>query len=189
MARLAETLIPLVDQNEKQAIDALGASLENFTRLFKQRYLLMMGNKLGISRLTPGDEALVFGLLDRLERKRLDYTLCFDRLTQSLSLKSTEQQLNVELGNWYADWRQRLVSQEEDNKVIQSGMRRTNPLVIPRNYHMEQVLRESLESGESDAAEAFLDVLRSPYQATSNTLKYQVVPEDADVGYQTFCGT
>jgi uncharacterized protein YdiU (UPF0061 family) len=189
MARFAETLIPLVDRNEKQAIDVLGARLENFSRLLKQSYLQMMGSKLGISRLTPVDETLVFGLLDRLEHKRLDYTLYFDRLTQSLSLKSTEQQLYDELGSWYADWRQRLASQEEGNKAIQSGMRRTNPLVIPRNYHMEQVLRESLESGETDAAEAFLEVLRSPYQATANTLKYQVVPEDADVGYQTFCGT
>ncbi|MGD9170431.1 MAG: YdiU family protein [Candidatus Thiodiazotropha sp.] len=189
MARFAETLIPLVDKNEKQAIDALGARLENFSRIFKQRYLQMMGSKLGLSQLTPADERLVFGLLDRLEHKRLDYTLCFDRLTRSLSLQSTEQQLYDELGSWYADWRQRLASLEEGNKAIQSGMRQANPLVIPRNYHVEQVLRECLDTGESGAAEEFLDVLRSPYQATSNTLKYQLVPEDADVGYQTFCGT
>ncbi|MEW8586168.1 MAG: hypothetical protein AB2531_10435, partial [Candidatus Thiodiazotropha sp.] len=80
-------------------------------------------------------------------------------------------------------------SQEEDAKTIQSRMRHTNPVVIPRNYHMELVIRECLESGDSNAAASFLDVLKSPYQATSNTLQYQVVPEDADDGYQTFCGT
>jgi uncharacterized protein YdiU (UPF0061 family) len=100
-----------------------------------------------------------------------------------------EQQLRDELGGWYNDWRQRLAGQEESSKAIQTQMRKANPVVIPRNYHMEQVLRDCLESGGSSAAEAFLDVLKSPYHLTRKTLRFQIVPENADVGYQTFCGT
>lgn len=189
MARFAETLLPLIDSNEEQAIETLGARLENFSSLFKQRYLRMMAGKLGLSRLTSADEALILALLDRLEQKRLDYTTSFDRLTRSLSSQSVAQQSIDELADWYTDWRQRLASQEEDAKTIQSRMRHANPVVIPRNYHMEQAIGECLESGDSSAADSFLDVLRSPYHATSNTLQYQLVPDGADVGYQTFCGT
>jgi uncharacterized protein YdiU (UPF0061 family) len=189
LARFAETLVPLVDKDQKRAIDTLGDYLGGFSRRLKQRYLKMMGSKLGLSQPTETDEVLVFALLDRLEQRHLDYTTSFDRLTRSLSFQSVEQQLHEDLGSWYADWQQRLVSQQEDNKTIQSRMRKANPVVIPRNYHMEQVLSECLASGESGAAEIFLDVLRSPYHVTSGTLQFQAAPTDADVGYQTFCGT
>jgi uncharacterized protein YdiU (UPF0061 family) len=68
-------------------------------------------------------------------------------------------------------------------------MSASNPVVIPSNYHMERVIQACLESGEATAAEAFLEVLSSPYAVTDKTLQYQVVPENADVGYKTFCGT
>ncbi|WP_316368737.1 protein adenylyltransferase SelO [Candidatus Thiodiazotropha sp. CDECU1] len=189
MARFAETLLHLIDKDEKQAIDTLGSRLENFSGQFKQRYLQMMGRKLGLSQIMSSDDALIFGLLDRLEQKQLDYTTGFDRLTQSLSSQSVEQKMLDELGSWYPAWRQRLESQQENSEAIQECMRQANPVVIPRNYHMEQVIQECLESGDASVAEVFLDVLRSPYQSTNKTLQFQVVPEDADVGYQTFCGT
>ncbi|MEW8586955.1 MAG: protein adenylyltransferase SelO family protein, partial [Candidatus Thiodiazotropha sp.] len=111
MARFAETLLPLIDKNEKQAIETLGARVETFSSLFKQRYLQMMASKLGLSKLTSAEKALILALLDRLERKRLDYTTSFDRLTRSLSSQSVAQQLIDELADWYADWRLRLTSQ------------------------------------------------------------------------------
>ncbi len=189
MARFAETLLHLLDKDEKQAIDTLGSRLENFSGQFKQRYLQMMSSKLGLSQIMSSDDALIFGLLDRLEQKQLDYTTGFDRLTQSLSSQSVEQKMLDKLGSWYPAWRQRLESQQENSEAIQERMRQANPVVIPRNYHMEQVIQECLESGDASVAEVFLDVLRSPYQSTNKTLQFQVVPEDADVGFQTFCGT
>jgi uncharacterized protein YdiU (UPF0061 family) len=189
MARFAETLIPLVDKDEKRAVDSLGERLGGFSRLLKQRYLEMMGSKLGLSQLAETDEALIFALLDKLEQRQLDYTTSFDRLTQSLSSFPVELQLQGDLGGWYINWRQRLASQEEESKVTQSRMRQANPVVIPRNHHMERILNECLEIGESGPAEIFLSILRTPYQSTADTLQFQTVPADADIGYQTFCGT
>lgn len=189
MARFAEALIPLVDMDEALAVDALGERLDGFSRIFKQRYLKMMACKLGISPLTETDEVVIVALLDRLEQRRLDYTTSFDRLTRSLSNQSIDQQLQEDLGIWYTDWRQRLASQDEENQVIQARMRQANPVVIPRNYHMEQVIQACLACGDSTAAISFLEVLTAPYQEQNNTRQYQVVPEDADIGYRTFCGT
>jgi uncharacterized protein YdiU (UPF0061 family) len=54
---------------------------------------------------------------------------------------------------------------------------------------MENVIRTCVESGKADAAEEFLEVLSSPYTKTDKTWLFQDAPEDADEGYQTFCGT
>ncbi len=52
-------------------------------------------------------------------------------------------------------------------------MRQHNPVVIPRNHHVE----------------TFHQVLRFPYEALAQTSEYQDPPSDGDKGYQTFCGT
>ena len=187
MARFAETLIPLIDKDEKVAVDIARTHLDTFSGFFKEQYLNMMGRKLGIAKRLPSDHQLIFGLLDLMEQKELDYTNTFDRLTQSISSESTKQQVSEELGDWYAEWLQRIDHLERAE--AQTMMRISNPVVIPRNYHMEAVIQACLESGEATAAEAFLEVLSSPYAATGKTLQYQIVPDDADVGYQTFCGT
>ncbi|MEW8028263.1 MAG: protein adenylyltransferase SelO [Candidatus Thiodiazotropha sp.] len=189
MARFAETLLPLMDMEKKQAIDILNSRLDSLSERFKQRYMNMMASKIGISEPESADQALISGLLDRLERKQLDYTVSFDRLTRSLSSQSAEDLIEKELGGWLSDWRQRLDNQRQSKTDAQKRMRQANPVVIPRNYHMEQVIQECSYNHDPGAAERFLNVLRSPYANTSETLQYQIVPKNADVGYQTFCGT
>ena len=68
-------------------------------------------------------------------------------------------------------------------------MRRHNPVVIPRNHHVEAVLEATTESLDTSKAEAFLAVLRSPYEVVEGTPDYQDEPEDRDRNYVTFCGT
>jgi uncharacterized protein YdiU (UPF0061 family) len=189
MARFVETLLPLIDQHEKSAIDTARAHLDRFSDLFKPRYLRMMGRKIGIDVSSASDHKMIFNLLGQMERRQLDYTTTFDRLTRSLSSPAAEDQIRSDLGDWYVDWRQRLAAQSERGIDAAQWMRASNPVVIPTNYHMESVIEACLVSGEVTAAEAFLDVLSSPYTATQQTLQYQIVPADADVGYQTFCGT
>ncbi|MCU7845127.1 MAG: YdiU family protein [Candidatus Thiodiazotropha sp. (ex Monitilora ramsayi)] len=187
MVRFAETLLPLIDKNEKVAVDIARSYLDTFSGLFKEQYLKMMSRKIGIAELLPSDHQLIFRLLDLMEQKQLDYTHTFDRLTRSISSEATEKQIREELGDWYAEWLLRIGHVVDAEP--QALMRRTNPVVIPRNYHMERVIQACLESGESTAAEAFLDALLSPYATSSKTRQYQHVPADADIGYQTFCGT
>jgi uncharacterized protein YdiU (UPF0061 family) len=189
LARFAEAILPLIHENEQRAVDIAGSRLAEFSALFKQRYLEMMSGKLGLTKPLSSDQALISGLLNRLEQKRLDYTASFDQLTRSLSSHAAEQQSRNELDGWYSDWRRRLDDQGESGEAIQARMRAANPLVIPRNHHMEKVIRECLEHNDPGAAEEFLEVLASPYTQTGKTSYYQHVPEDADVGYQTFCGT
>ncbi|MCG8124155.1 MAG: protein adenylyltransferase SelO family protein, partial [Candidatus Thiodiazotropha taylori] len=184
----AETLLPLIHADEKQAIEIASRKLEAFGDLFNDRYQRMMARKIGITEAEPSDVKLSSELLQCLQRKRLDYTESFDRLTRSLSSPDLAEQLSRELGDWYLQWQARL-SAEAALQQAQQIMRQMNPLVIPRNQQMEQVIGISTQQGDASAAEQFLEVLRSPYTLTDKTEPYQQTTADADQGYQTFCGT
>lgn len=189
MARLAETLLPLIDQDEKIAVDKAGSLIADFSKRFKQQYLKMMAAKTGLTQYDPADHELVTGLLDQLEKKKLDYTISFDLLTESLLSDSADRQMRDELGSWYINWKERLDAQPETNTHLQSLMRQVNPVVIPRNHHMENIIQTCIETGDASPAEDFLEVLSSPYSVKDKTSQFQDAPANADFGYQTFCGT
>jgi uncharacterized protein YdiU (UPF0061 family) len=68
-------------------------------------------------------------------------------------------------------------------------MRQDNPVVIPGNHHIEEVIQGCEQTGKATLAERFLQVLRSPYAELAQTSGYQGLPGDGDKDYQTFCGT
>ena len=68
-------------------------------------------------------------------------------------------------------------------------MSRSNPIVIPRNQHIESVLQQCIESKTTDAADTLLNVLRNPYKELPQTHSFNEVSPEYDRAYQTFCGT
>ena len=72
-------------------------------------------------------------------------------------------------------------------------MAKTNPLVIPRNHHVEVILASSQtsyqENGDLSDLNKFLAVVQQPYTQLDNTHNYQDTPSDGDENYHTFCGT
>lgn len=189
MARFAECLLPLVDEDDEKAVETIGPVISSFPERFEQSYMKMLAGKLGIQDYSPSDKPLLMDLLELLNARTLDYTNTFDRLTYSLSSASLQKTLSDELGDWYQAWQQRVASQALKPDEIQAAMRSHNPLVIPRNHHIENVLAQCISSEDAGAAEDILTVLRHPYELKENTHRYQDSPADNDQGYQTFCGT
>jgi uncharacterized protein YdiU (UPF0061 family) len=74
-------------------------------------------------------------------------------------------------------------------QLVVDLMKQHNPVVIPRNHHVEVVIKACVQTGKATLAENFLQVLRSPYEEMAETSLYQDPPGDGDKGYQTFCGT
>ncbi len=180
LTRLAECLLPLVDGDEKQAIARIEPILISYTERFEQAYFAMMAAKLGISDATPDDRGLIEALLELMQNHQLDYTQTFQRLEQSIGQNNP---LPEAANGWFDQWSARI---QGDAKTIMAA---TNPVVIPRNHHVEAVLKHCEETDSTQAIEAFLEVLRSPYKEIANTARYQDAAEDNDAGYQTFCGT
>ncbi len=189
MARLAECFLPLIDEDIDQAIKTVEPILATFPIKFKKAHLNMMASKLGFSSLNPEDQSLIDTLLGLLEEKELDYTITFNSLTKALRSETIAQQTENILGEWIKQWQQRINKQAGAIKTAESIMKQNNPVVIPRNHHVEAVLQECEQTGTTKAAKQLLEILRTPYLETDNTKKYQDPPQDGDKNYRTFCGT
>jgi uncharacterized protein YdiU (UPF0061 family) len=103
--------------------------------------------------------------------------------------EAAASQMNNELGECFDLWQKRLSEQHAVPQKVQEQMRQHNPVVIPRNHHVEKVIQACEQTGKATLAEKFLQVLRSPYEEMAETSEYQDPPSDGDENYKTFCGT
>ena len=179
----ANALLPLIDKNETVAKAKAQAVLDHFPVDFSKDYLEMMTNKLGIMYHISDDRTLVQECLMLMVNNQVDYTNFFTELRQGGELISQLKQ-DEGFGSWLKKWdkaRTRGSSIPESERL----MERSNPVVIPRNHLVEEVLNAAV-SGTMQPFHALLSELSSPYE---NGKSLQLVPADFDAGYQTFCGT
>lgn len=69
-----------------------------------------------------------------------------------------------------------------------AAMRRANPLAIPRNHCVEEALASAV-SGDFSLLHRLLNVLRNPFDETSENEPYRYAPRPRGQPYLTFCGT
>ena len=67
-------------------------------------------------------------------------------------------------------------------------MRSTNPLVIPRNHKVDEVL-DSVSKNNLSVLHDFLRILEKPYENQTKINEYQSPAAPNKNRYQTFCGT
>ncbi len=194
IARLAECILPLIDSDNNKAIGKLQPLIEEFPNRFNLAYTKMMAKKIGITNVEAEDQTLINSLLDTLKTQELDYTISFNALTQSLdsvdspNIQAEKKQPDA-LNQWIDNWHQRLNKQAISHQQAQQLMTQQNPVVIPRNHHVEAVIQQCQQTNNPVAAEKFIRVLKSPYQLLADTSEYQDQARDRDQCYQTFCGT
>ena len=177
-ARLAESLIPLIDEDDEQAVSLMTPLINQFSTLFNAQYNQMWAQKLGSAGYKEDDVELVSKLLLLFQEHKLDYTNTFDALTESLKGGKVPD----ELTQWAQLWQKRC---DENSYNL---MRAANPRVIPRNHIVEEILAQYNQHGESELLSDFLTVMSNPYDKTANLARFQETGKD-DKGYQTFCGT
>jgi len=176
---LAEALLPLIDKERDKAVEKATDVLERFSSLYEQKYTAMMCHKLGLERVEKEDKELFVSLLNRMHKKRLDYTNTFAQLAS----EDNEPFLSLgdELNEWYTQWQHR-VTEPAKAKAL---MRLYNPRVIARNHLVEEALLEAQE-GNIEKFYTLLEALKTPYDSNK---ALQSVPNGFDGGYKTFCGT
>lgn len=167
LARFAETLLPFLAREDAEN------EIDNFRVIYQKKYLNMMRLKLGIIGVEEGDEKLIFDFLNLIEREKMDYTNTFREL---LTGKIFDQNLH--------NRRTKNQSLVESNAL----MKKTNPVIIPRNHKVEEALR-AVVSGDMRLFNDLLDALKNPYEERENKKPYQLPPSDVERVTQTFCGT
>ena len=81
LARLAESLLPLLHEDQEQAVTLAQEKLSEFAGLFKSNFLKGMRAKLGLFNEEEEDASLVDSLLNMMQKHRADYTNTFRALT------------------------------------------------------------------------------------------------------------
>jgi uncharacterized protein YdiU (UPF0061 family) len=194
LARLAETLLPLLDEDEEKAIALATERLQGFEALFSERYLSGLRAKLGLAQAEPGDEALGQELLEQLHKSRADFTTTFRLLCEAAEGKdhATLRSRFDDPGRfeqWYKRWRSRAARERTSPAEQAQAMRRVNPAFIPRNHRVEEALEQAVQHGDLSAFDRLLTVLARPYDDQPEHAEY-ADPPPADFGpYRTFCGT
>lgn len=186
MTRLAETLLPLLSEDQDEAVAKIEPLLTTFHQNLMRSYFIMMANKIGIEELIENDDDLITDLVEVLEAEKLDYTQTFAKLTDAVINNENHHELKASLGHWFEQWQQRILL---DKEAAFQLMSKNNPLVIPRNHHVERILATSQETDDLTALHDFLAVLQQPYAQLTKTVDFQDAPKDGDENYHTFCGT
>ena len=188
LARLAETLIPLVDDNQEQALKLVEAALQNYPSLYQADWLQGMRLKLGIVNEEPEDERLIADLLGLMKQYQADYTNTFVDLTLDRTQSSDLYESDA-FKAWRDRWQARMEKQEQTDQDIKIIMKQANPVVIPRNHQVEKALKAANEQDDFKPLQRLLAVLQAPYDYDSLNPEFMTPPEPSNHPYKTYCGT
>ena len=187
LARFAECIIPLIDQDEQKAISIATETINNFEKLYEEKWLNMMRDKLGLFGEDRDDKHLIFELLTWMENNKADFTNTFCKLMDIQSIKDPIYQ-NQEYLNWTAKWKKRLEKNNTGKEKYLELMRSVNPIFIPRNHKVEEALKDASEN-KLETLNQLLEVIKSPYKDNGMLKDYQQPMSNENGNYKTFCGT
>lgn len=191
LARLAEALLPLIDEDKEKAVAAAEESLGKFPELFRAHYTKGLQAKLGLLNEEEEDYALAQELLEWMKSAQADFTLSFAALTKLVESGNLTGPLSfggAPLRLWQEKWTARLERQQKSRSEIMATMRRANPLVIPRNHRVEEALAAA-SGGDLSVTHRLLDALRDPFEEVASGHAYRDAPPPRSQPYRTFCGT
>jgi uncharacterized protein YdiU (UPF0061 family) len=206
LARLAETLLPLLSDDPEQAKAMATEVLVAFPAQYRRHLLRGQRAKLGLRRDDPDDDgadtALVEDWLTLLHAERVDFTLGWRRLADAAA--GDEAALRALFADarapdaWLARWQLRCASESGNAKQASAiagieranAMRSVNPIVIARNHRVEEALAAASDRDDLAPFERLLEALRQPYVEVPELVPYaEPAPAGVTASYRTFCGT
>jgi uncharacterized protein YdiU (UPF0061 family) len=186
LARLAESLLPLVDVDQERAIELAVAALRGFRPQYDAAWAAGMRAKLGLpaglddAAISP----LVDDLLPLLAKDHVDHTSFFRGLGAAARGDAEPTRLLfldlAAIDCWLERWR--ALGPDAD------GMDSVNPVYIPRNHLVEEALTAATD-GDLAPLRRLLDAVSAPFDERPGLERY-AAPAPEDFGaYRTFCGT
>jgi uncharacterized protein YdiU (UPF0061 family) len=189
MARLAEALLPLIDDDQERAVELATESLDRYERLYDEAWLAGMRAKLGlVDDDDGGGRALANDWLELLQSNQVDFTTAFRRLADAAD-GSPESPVGVTslfeepIGGWLDRWTSRIRAD------AQATMRIVNPVYVPRNHLVEESL-DAATGGDLAPFQRLLEVVTDPFDEQAGRERFVApAPDGFTAGFQTFCGT
>lgn len=198
LARLAEGLLPVLEQEVGDGESALAAAKESLTVFgpqFEAARAAGLRRKLGLVSEREGDAALAVDLLKCMADNRADFTLTFRRLCDAAEAPEGDEGVRGLFADpgaydaWAAVWRHRLKEEPISEQARAAAMRMVNPAFIPRNHVVEAALNAAIERQDFQPFEELLDVVSRPYEDRPGLERYTTPALPEECVRQTFCGT
>lgn len=194
LARFAEALVPLFDDDIDRAIEQAQHTIEAFTGAYEPAYHAGLLRKIGLPE--DDDPGLARELLDIMHREQADMTLTFRTLshlgTEPDGQDEAFRQLFAQpaaVDPWLERWRQRLKAVSQDDAERRRAMQQVNPAFILRNHLAQWAVDAATESLDFEPMDALLRVLERPYQDQPDAAPYAQPPQPGERVTRTFCGT
>ncbi|WP_458117038.1 protein adenylyltransferase SelO [Arthrobacter sp. D2-10] len=183
LTRFAETLLPLLHENQDDAVALAEEALNRFPARYSEAWSAGMGRKLGLADGVDASE-LAGKLLTLLEEDRVDYT-SFLRSLSSAARGNAEPARaffmdTARFDSWLGEWHALNPSAEQMDKV--------NPIYVPRNHLVEEALAAASD-GDLAPLETLLAAVTAPFEERSGFERYALGAPDDFGSYRTFCGT
>ncbi|WP_411035142.1 protein adenylyltransferase SelO [Shinella sp. BYT-45] len=196
IARLAECLLALLDEDQEKAVEAANEAVGRFMDRFQEHWKAVIRAKIGLGAdEEESDQALIRDLLVTLYEQKADYTLAFRYLADAAESGAANAALGrlledpAALAPWLAAWRERLSRGTTPPQARAAAMRKVNPAFIPRNHKVEEALTEAVDHGDFSLFFALNDVLARPYEDQPAFAAYAEPPKPGEEITATFCGT
>jgi len=195
LARLAETLLPLLAADQDKAVEIAQDTLTAFSPRFEAAYFGGLRRKIGLAAEQDGDITLVNDLLKLMAENAADFTLTFRRLCDAAADPAADPAVRALFADptsydlWASRWRWRLGEEGREPVAIADAMRAVNPAYIPRNHLVEAALNAAIERDDFGPFEQLLGVLSRPFDERAEVDRYGLPPAPEERVLQTFCGT
>jgi serine/tyrosine/threonine adenylyltransferase len=180
LARLAEALLPLIDENTEAAAEAATEVLNGFAGAYDRHWDEGMAAKLG---LAAPDRELVNDLLGLMRAQQVDFTRFFRALSAG-----TAQTMFTEPEPFDAWAARRAAAQPADRGAATAAMDQVNPVYIPRNHRVEEALAQAA-AGEMEPFRRLLDAVSRPFEERPGLEDYASPAPAGGAPHVTYCGT
>ncbi len=192
LTRFAETLLPLLADDQAKAIEFAEQKLNDFPDIFQAALARRFAAKIGIADADDDDWKMVEALLTAMADADADFTLTFRHLSTSLESQADDNALLSLFKNrdaiqqWLQRWRTRMQAIDPDEAA--ALMRRSNPVFIPRNHRVEEVIAAGYQ-GDFAPFHKLHEVLKKPFTEQPENAGFEKAPTPDEVVCATFCGT
>jgi uncharacterized protein YdiU (UPF0061 family) len=184
LARFAESLLPLLADDQDAAVTLAVESLGRFAPTYSAAWSSGLRAKLGLSSAGDGADELAEEFVQLLRADHVDWTSAF-RALSSAAHGSAEpvRGLFVDLAG-IDDWLGRWLALSPEASLLD----RTNPLYIPRNHLVEDAL-DAATAGDLAPVRQLIEAVRHPWTERPGLERYATPAPEHFGRYITYCGT
>ncbi len=187
--KLAQTLVPLVEPEEAEAV------LSEYQFVFTEKFVELMRAKIGLEKEELEDTQLISALLEILQLSRVDYTRFFRRLVD-FKVEAHEkndflQRMFIDpksFDQWAKVYRARLTKENSIDAQRCVSMLLVNPKFVLRN-HIAQMVIEQAQAGDYTELNTLLEVLKKPFDEQPTMERFAKPPPEGSKRIAVSCSS